>query len=161
MERAAPVLTSKQIGLQASGAATWSGERLPLDGAIGFLDFGRGMWPSEKAWNWGAAARDGVAMNLGARWTDHTGATENALWLDGRLHPIPLQCALRARRAHGVRGTRHRSRGPTLHERLLKIPLGSLDWSAGVWDGRISADDGASAELAGAIGFAEAFDARF
>jgi hypothetical protein len=154
--------TSKQIGLPASGAATWNGARIPLGDAIGYLDFGRGRWPSEKAWNWGAAAGDGVALNLGARWTDGTGATENALWLDGRLHPISETVRF-SREAPGwrVRGPGIDLQVRPLHERLLKTPLACLDWSAGTWHGLVTADDGARAELDGAIGFAEAFDARF
>ncbi len=41
------------------------------------------------AWNWGAASgAEGahtVGLNLGGRWTDGTGMTENAICVDGRI----------------------------------------------------------------------------
>src|SRR3546814_2911061 len=41
-------------------------------------------------WNWAAGSRpDGdLAINLGGKWTDRTGQSENGLFVDGRLHKI-------------------------------------------------------------------------
>lgn len=57
------------------------------------LDHGRGRWPYSMWWNWGAAAgyaADGraVGLQVGGKWTDGTGARENALVVDGTLHPL-------------------------------------------------------------------------
>ncbi|GAA1965754.1 DUF2804 domain-containing protein [Agromyces allii] len=56
------------------------------------LDHGRGRWPYRMVWNWGAGSGtvDGrtVGLQLGAKWTDDTGSTENAVVVDGRLHKI-------------------------------------------------------------------------
>ncbi|MCX7521812.1 DUF2804 domain-containing protein [Microbacterium sp. STN6] len=59
------------------------------------LDHGRGRWPYRVRWNWGAASgvSDGavIGLQLGGRWTDGTGSTENAVLVDGRLHKISEQ----------------------------------------------------------------------
>jgi hypothetical protein len=56
------------------------------------LDHGRGRWPYAMHWNWGAGSgrTDGrvVGIQVGGRWTDGTGSTENALLVDGRLTKI-------------------------------------------------------------------------
>lgn len=56
------------------------------------LDYGRGIWPYESTWNWGIASGkqhgDIIGLNLGGKWTDGTGSTENAVILNGTLHKI-------------------------------------------------------------------------
>ena len=48
-------------------------------------------------WNWGAGSGvvDGrvVGVQVGGRWTDGTGSTENALVVDGRVHKISEELA--------------------------------------------------------------------
>ena len=71
------------------GAGTGDGE------AWGVLDVGRGRWPYRTNWNWGGGAgravstttgRDHVVgLQLGGKWTEGTGFTENAVIIDGRL----------------------------------------------------------------------------
>jgi len=56
--------------------------------AWGVLDVGRGRWPYETRWNWGSGAgpaRDGsvVGLQIGGRWTEGTGFTENGVIVDG------------------------------------------------------------------------------
>ncbi|MCC6143177.1 MAG: DUF2804 domain-containing protein [Candidatus Hydrogenedentes bacterium] len=86
--------TSKQVGLAATGEIQWGHERFALQApdAYACLDFGRGIWPYQTRWNWGAfACRSGgrtLGVNLGGQWTDGTGATENGVCIDGRLHKI-------------------------------------------------------------------------
>lgn len=62
------------------------------DDAWGVLDVGRGRWPTEIIWNWGGGAGivEGhtVGIQIGARWTEGTGFTENGLIVDGRLSKI-------------------------------------------------------------------------
>lgn len=57
--------------------------------AWGVLDVGRGRWPSEIQWNWGSGAgrSDGhvIGLQVGAKWTQGTGFTENGILVDGRL----------------------------------------------------------------------------
>jgi hypothetical protein len=59
--------------------------------AWGVLDVGRGRWPYRTRWNWGGGAgrtRDGrhvVGLQIGGKWTEGTGATENGILVDGML----------------------------------------------------------------------------
>ncbi len=85
--------TSKQNTLPAHGTVTIGERRFEFgDGAYACLDFGRGVWPEETLWNWGAASglQHGrlVGLNLGGQWTDGTGMTENGICIDGRLTKI-------------------------------------------------------------------------
>ena len=85
--------TSKQSALPVRGWFEVDGVRRPIaDDAFACLDWGRGVWPAHTRWNWASAAgRAGgrtIGLNLGARWTDGGGATENALCIDGRLHKL-------------------------------------------------------------------------
>ena len=53
------------------------------------LDFGRGIWPYKISWNWATASsmQNGkcIGFNLGAKWTDGTGITENCILVDGKI----------------------------------------------------------------------------
>lgn len=85
--------TSKQNTLPASGFVRLGDERMEFaPPSFGCLDYGRGVWPEYTVWNWGAASGvQGarlVGLNLGGRWTDGTGMTENGLCVDGRLTKI-------------------------------------------------------------------------
>ncbi len=83
--------TSKQAALPTSGSlkvGSFSYALSPEETFSG-LDFGRGIWPRRVMWNWGTASgkvgNRRIGLNLGAGWTDGTGMTENALYIDGRL----------------------------------------------------------------------------
>ncbi|WP_431028864.1 DUF2804 domain-containing protein [Lysinibacillus sp. LZ02] len=56
------------------------------------LDFGRGVWPREATWNWGMASQKmrgrRIGLNFGGKWTDGTGMTENAVFVDGIMTKI-------------------------------------------------------------------------
>lgn len=86
--------TSKQHALPAAGEVTWGDQVYSFDPATAFAvrDFGRGIWPYRTAWNWAAfscrVGKDVVGVNMGARWTDGTGANENGILLNGRLHKL-------------------------------------------------------------------------
>lgn len=86
--------TVKDVGRPARGTLTVDGTAYPLvpGTAWATLDHGRGRWPYAVIWNWGAGAGlvDGrtIGLQLGGLWTDGTGATENALTVDGRLAKI-------------------------------------------------------------------------
>lgn len=83
--------TSKQAALPTSGSLRLGDDFYALtpDMAFSGLDFGRGIWPRKVMWNWGTASGmvgdRRIGLNLGAGWTDGTGMTENALYVDGRL----------------------------------------------------------------------------
>jgi hypothetical protein len=87
--------TSKQNTLPAEGTVEWGGETKRFSGPQSFacLDFGRGIWPRDCAWNWGSASgrQNGnrrIGLNLGGQWTDGTDHTENGICVDGRLTKI-------------------------------------------------------------------------
>lgn len=95
--------TSKHNSLPAQGRLRLGFREISFDSsaALAVLDFGRGIWPRRSSWNWGAAcgriveSRGGadapshlLGINLGGKWTDGSGATENAIFYDGRLSKI-------------------------------------------------------------------------
>ncbi len=91
--------TVKDVALPASGTLTLDGIRHKVPpGSWAVLDHGRGRWPYDIAWNWGAGSGvlpDGrtIGIQVGGRWTDGTGATENGVVVAGVLHKIsePVQ----------------------------------------------------------------------
>lgn len=86
--------TVKDVARPASGTITIDGLVVDVPEAESWavLDHGRGRWPYSMHWNWGAGSgrSDGrvIGVQLGSKWTDGTGSTENALYVDGRLHKI-------------------------------------------------------------------------
>jgi hypothetical protein len=86
--------TSKQEGLPSSGSLRVGDfyYSFESDKTFSCLDFGRGIWPYNIAWNWATASgmADGrrLGINLGGKWTDNTGLTENGVFVDGKLTKI-------------------------------------------------------------------------
>ncbi len=101
--------TAKQTALAARGTVRHGEREIPFAGERSFacLDFGRGIWPRRCAWNWAAAAGyvggRRVGVNLGGKWTDGTGSTENALCVDGRLSKVSEDLVWRYDRDHFLR----------------------------------------------------------
>ncbi len=87
--------TVKDVTRPAHGRVTVRGETTELADAWAVLDHGRGRWAHDVRWNWGAAVgrTSGhlVGLQFGARWTEGTGMTENALVVDGRVTKISEQ----------------------------------------------------------------------
>ena len=167
--------TSKQntrptTGTVRAGDRTWT-----LDAshdAWGVLDLGRGLWPYRNVWNWGAGsgyASDGslVGLQMGGKWTVGTGATENALCIDGHLTKIgeelewtyswddPMQpWRVRAPQSGQLDITLH----PTF-DRHDRTSLGVLAMEVhqcfGTWSGTVVGDDGVERHIDGLRGFAE------
>lgn len=86
--------TRKDNCLRPEGWIEIDGERREIDPAVSWaaLDSGRGKWPARVLWNWasGSGITDGheIGIQLGAKWTDGTPSTENALRVDGRLEKL-------------------------------------------------------------------------
>lgn len=78
--------TSKQPALPATGVVQLGREQVDFNG-FACLDYGRGIWPFASTWNWasGSGVQQGrtLGLNLGGRWTDGTGMTENGFVVDG------------------------------------------------------------------------------
>jgi len=87
-------LTRKSNCMKVSGMVVADGRRYVLsrDKSFATLDHGRGRWPYSIVWNWGSGSgySDGheIGLQFGAKWTDGTPSTENALRIDGRVHKI-------------------------------------------------------------------------
>jgi hypothetical protein len=173
-------LTSKQQALPARGLVRAGGREHrfgPENDGFACLDFGRGRWPRKVHWHWGFAStrRDGraIGINLGAKWTDGTGVTEDGFVLDGRLHKIADDVDFafdpRDHRAPWRIRTRASDR-VDLHfvpmtERSLRVPLGvagaELHQMMGRYSGKLVDDTGAEVRVADAVGLAESFRGRW
>ena len=156
--------TVKSVALPARGSLTLDGEHVDVPhGSWAVLDHGRGRWPYNARWNWGAGA--GVAgdhvigLQVGGQWTDGTGSTENGVVVDGILHKISVPLSweydlaqpLRPWRVHG--GGLDMTLTPVFDKRSktnFGIVAGRTDQCFGTWSGSF---DGLSFE--GIDGFAE------
>ena len=83
--------TVKDVARPLSGSLTLDGTAYDASGWA-VLDHGRGRWPYSLTWNWAAGSGlvDGEVrgIQLGGRWTEGTGSTENALLVGTRLHKL-------------------------------------------------------------------------
>lgn len=86
--------TGKHHTLPTSGLVTIGNRRFTFIPEENFavLDYGRGVWPRQATWNWGMASQRvrgrRIGLNLGGKWTDGTGMTENAVFVDGKMTKI-------------------------------------------------------------------------
>ena len=91
--------TVKDVARPAVGRLWVDGveHAVPAGESWAVLDHGRGRWPYSMHWNWGAGSGvvDGrvIGLQVGGRWTDGTGSTENALVVDGRVHKVSEELA--------------------------------------------------------------------
>lgn len=166
--------TSKQNSRPATGTVT-VGERTWQLGdeleAWGIQDLGRGIWPYSNRWNWAAAtgrASDGrlVGLQFGGKWTVGTGATENALCIDGRLTKISDELVWDYSWDHPMDPWRVRSHDGSVDVTLtptfdrydstdLKLLKMEVHQCFGTWSGRVLGVDGVPADIDGILGFAE------
>ncbi|HEX2895757.1 MAG TPA: DUF2804 domain-containing protein [Marmoricola sp.] len=83
--------TVKDVARPLSGSLTVAGTSYDATGWA-VLDHGRGRWPYSLTWNWaaGSGTVDGEVrgIQLGGKWTEGTGSTENALLVGTRLHKL-------------------------------------------------------------------------
>jgi hypothetical protein len=161
--------TTKDVARPATGTVRW-GDR-SYEPAWACLDFGRGRWPYRTTWNWGAGAGivDGrrIGIQVGGRWTDGTGMTENALVVGGRLSKLSEELVWTYDRADWLRPWRVRTpRSDRLdltltpvHDKVSRLQIGvaasAVDQCFGTWSGRIVPDDGEPIEVDGLFGWAE------
>lgn len=86
--------TVKDVARPASGSVTVHGRTYPVPAGQSWavLDHGRGRWPYNIAWNWGAGSgiTNGrvIGLQVGDQWTDGTGSTENSVLVGTTLHKI-------------------------------------------------------------------------
>lgn len=145
--------------------------------AWGVLDVGRGRWPYSTRWNWGGGAgrsAEGavVGVQLGAKWTEGTGHTENGVIVDGRLSKIgdELDWAydwdrpLAPWRVRHPDGSLDLTLAPTYdrHSKVEALVLGTeVHQVFGRWSGHVTTDAGDVHHLDGIQGFAEESRSRW
>ena len=163
--------TVKENTLPASGEVIVNGRTHAFgQDSWATLDHGRGKWPYRVTWNWGAGSgRVGdlvVGIQVGGKWTDGTGSTENALTIDGRVHYIgeELQWDYDSKDWYAQWHIRSSSDRVDLtftpwHLRTDRVNLGVLandtHQAFGVWSGSMSDDDGRVVRVDGIRGWAE------
>lgn len=166
--------TIKDQARPVTGHAVLGGDRRELssDGdAWGVLDVGRGRWPYRIRWNWaGGAGRTDtgeiVGLQLGGKWTEGTGATENAVLVDGRLTKIGQElrwdydwdAPLRPWRATAPDGSVDVVLTPR-YDKRTKLEAGVMGMHVhqvfGTWSGSVRTDDGETLTFERIQGFAE------
>ncbi|TDB93020.1 DUF2804 domain-containing protein [Actinomadura sp. 7K534] len=157
--------TVKDVGRPVAGRLRLpSGEHEIGEGAFAVLDHGRGKWPYRMTWNWAAAAGPGVALQLGGKWTDGTGMTENAVFVDGRLHKIGEELRWDYDRDDWLRpwtitGARVEAEFRPFHEKVARTELGVVGTEThqcfGRFSGRARTDGGTWIDFDGLTGWAE------
>lgn len=163
--------TVKDVARPASGTVTTEGRvhAVPDGASWAVLDHGRGRWPYDVRWNWGAGSgRSGghvVGLQVGGRWTVGTGSTENAVVLDGRVHPVPVELGWeydldRWREPWHVRGGGLDATFTPEHRKRSRAQLGVLasrtDQCFGTWAGTFAVPGaGEVVRFAGLDGWAE------
>jgi hypothetical protein len=85
--------TVKDVALTANGVVTILGNEYEVPATSwAVLDHGRGRWPYDVSWNWGAGSGEcqghHIGLQVGGQWTAGTGSTENGLVVDGHLYKI-------------------------------------------------------------------------
>jgi len=83
--------TAKHHTLPTNGFVKIGDQRFDFNADFSFsvLDFGRGIWPRTANWNSAMASQRlggrRIGLNFGGQWTDGTGMTENAIFIDGQM----------------------------------------------------------------------------
>jgi hypothetical protein len=163
--------TSKQNTRAATGTITIADRSWTVGTTEDFAvqDLGRGIWPYANRWNWAAASGrsvDGrlVGLQFGGMWTTGTGATENALCVDGRLTKIGEELRWDYSWDEPLRPWRISGDGVDVtltpeHDRYddtdLKVVKMEVHQCFGTWSGTIRDERGDTIVIDGIDGFAE------
>ncbi|MGF2949404.1 DUF2804 domain-containing protein [Microbacterium alcoholitolerans] len=162
--------TVKDVARPASGIIVLDGEThtLPAGESWATLDHGRGRWPYDIRWNWGAGSGvwDGrtVGIQVGGKWADGTGSTENAFLVDGRLHKISAELDWQYdladwRRPWRVTGGGLDATFAPVYNKISRTNLGvvssSTDQCFGDWSGTFRTAEGDDIAFEGIFGWAE------
>lgn len=162
--------TVKDVARPAEGTLWVDGQphRVVPGEAWATLDHGRGRWPYDIAWNWGAGSGvvDGrvVGVQVGGRWTGGTGSTENSLLVDSRLTKISEELTWAYDPADWMAPWRVTGEGVDLtftpeHLREavtdLKVVASRTHQAFGTWSGMVRDASGAPVAVDGVYGWAE------
>ena len=160
-------------GVAGKGAATTH----RVDEAWGVLDVGRGRWPYETQWNWGGGAgrsAEGavIGIQIGAKWTEGTGFTENGVIVDGVLNKIgdeltwdyEWEFPMREWHVSHPDGSFDLTLRPVYdkHTQVKAVVMGTeVHQVFGTWSGHVTAEDGSIHHVEGIQGFAEESRSRW
>lgn len=162
--------TVKDIARPASGSVTIEGRThdVPAGRSWAVLDHGRGRWPYDSTWNWGAGSGVShgrvIGIQVGGRWTVGTGSTENALLIDGRIHRIPQELAWTYdlhdwRAPWRIAGGRFDATFVPFHDKRTRRSLGVLSGRTvqcfGHWSGTYTRGRDDLVRFDGIVGWAE------
>jgi hypothetical protein len=171
--------TSKHTCLPASGELRIGNRSLSFDNDNSYacLDFGRGVWKYQSAWNWasfaGKSGKHTIGVNLGGKWTDGTGNTENGLILDGKLIKIGSDMVFEYDTEDYMKPWLIRTKDNSavkltftpLYERVAKTDLGILRSEVhqmiGHFNGELLDEAGQIYEVRDLVGWAEDHAARW
>ena len=161
--------TVKDVALSATGVVTIAGvEHEVPAGSWAVLDHGRGRWPYDVTWNWGAGSGQSrgrrVGLQVGGKWTSGTGSTENGLVVDGHLYKIhdeltwEYDLADWRRPWHVTGGGLDATLVPFFDKRStnnLVVVSSRTDQCFGHWSGTYTTPHGGTIAFDGLIGWAE------
>ncbi|WP_404472438.1 DUF2804 domain-containing protein [Microbacterium aerolatum] len=161
--------TVKDVARPAHGTLTIDGATFDVpEGSWAVLDHGRGRWPYQVWWNWatGSGTVDGrvIGLQLGSKWTDGSGATENALVVDGHLTKISEELVwdydssdwLRPWHIHGESADLTFTPFHNKHSRTNVLVISTrTDQLFGTWSGWVLDDTGSRVGVDGIEGWAE------
>ncbi|GAA5202635.1 DUF2804 domain-containing protein [Microbacterium jejuense] len=162
--------TVKDVARPASGSVTVDGitHEVPAGQSWAVLDHGRGRWPYDIAWNWGAGSGVShgrtIGIQVGGRWTEGTGSTENAFFVDGRLHKIHDELAWDYaiadwRRPWRITGGGLAASFTPFFDKTTRTDLAIIssrtDQCFGHWSGTFAIPGGETVEFDGILGWAE------
>ncbi|MFC4138367.1 MULTISPECIES: DUF2804 domain-containing protein [unclassified Microbacterium] len=162
--------TVKDVARPASGILILDGveHELPQGASWAVLDHGRGRWPYDVRWNWGAGSGIShgrtIGVQVGGQWTDGTGSTENAFLVDGRLHKISAELVWDYdiadwRRPWRITGGELDATFTPGYDKRSRMNLGilssSTDQCFGDWSGTFRTASGEHIAFDGIFGWAE------
>ncbi|KAI9032076.1 hypothetical protein DFJ74DRAFT_321170 [Hyaloraphidium curvatum] len=174
--------TSKHTARPCSGVLVVGDTERKFGGAAGeawgVLDVGRGRWPYNTNWNWGSGAgrsKDGqhtVGIQIGAKWTEGTGFTENGIIVDGKVLKIGTELIwdydwndpTKPWRVRHPDGSLDITLNPIYDKHsntdvyILKMEVHQV---FGRWTGHVTSWDGKRVEVDGILGFAEESRSRW
>lgn len=161
--------TVKDVARPASGRLWLDGVQHEVpEGSWAVLDHGRGRWPYDIEWNWGAGSGVSrgrvIGLQVGGKWTEGTGSTENAVVVDGRLHKLHGELSWDYdltdwRRPWRVTGAGLAAEFVPFYNKQSRTDLVVLssrtDQCFGYWSGRVELGDGDVLDFSGLVGWAE------
>lgn len=171
--------TAKHHTLPTSGSVKIGNRTFTFtpEESFAVLDYGRGVWPREATWNWGMASQrvrgQRIGLNFGGKWTDGTGMTENAIFIDGHMTKIHEDVLFHYDRTNFMHpwtiktkfsGRVNLTFTPFFErvaETNAKLIVSSVHQMVGYYDGFIQLDDGKTLHIQQMLGCIEEHVAKW